>query len=249
MVVLADRICQRSSIHQALMPTANPHRHEEKVAHNSPLLRRVSDPFSKRPVVDNFKRRSRNIAAVRTRIHPQIWRKRQFYYTFLEFSGSLDTSGSPHQLAHGRRMAHPQSAGQPIVLHRCAALHHGSAHYLARVTLSQQLKFCRTSWQFHFCANDAEDAFRLVLMMGTHRRAGETPSALIFAPALSISLRSLSLKSSFPRYQPPRIASIACALIFPPSFSARASRQEIRRGCGSRYPRLRSRRRAHWSGS
>jgi hypothetical protein len=27
---------------------------EEKVAHNSPLLRRVTDPFSNRPVVDNF---------------------------------------------------------------------------------------------------------------------------------------------------------------------------------------------------
>ena len=77
LVVLADRICQRSSIHQALMPTANPHRHEEKDAHNSPLLRRVSDPFSKRPVVDNFQRGSRSIAAVRTRFYPQIWRKRQ----------------------------------------------------------------------------------------------------------------------------------------------------------------------------
>ena len=81
-----------------------------------------------------------------------------------------------YQLAHGRRMAHPQSAGQPIVLHRCAALHHGSAHHLARVTLSQQLKFCRTSWQFHFCANDADDALRLLLVMGTHRRTGEIPS-------------------------------------------------------------------------
>ena len=77
MVVLADRICQRSSIHQALIPTASPHRHEEKVAHNRPLLRRVLDPFSKRPVVDNFQRGSRSIAAVRTRFHPQIWRKRQ----------------------------------------------------------------------------------------------------------------------------------------------------------------------------
>ena len=27
---------------------------EEKVAHNGPLLRRVTDPFSKRTVVDNF---------------------------------------------------------------------------------------------------------------------------------------------------------------------------------------------------
>ena len=72
----------------------------------------------------------------------------------------------------------PSAVGWPAnrSLHRCAALHHGSAHHLARVTLSQQLKFCRTSWQFHFCANDADDALRLLLVMGTHRRTGEIPS-------------------------------------------------------------------------
>ena len=79
LVVVANKIRQRASIHQALMPTANPHRHEEKVFHNRPLLRRVLDPFSKRPVVENFQIGSRSIAAVRTRFHPQIWRKRHLF--------------------------------------------------------------------------------------------------------------------------------------------------------------------------
>lgn len=36
------------------MSPASHHRPEEKVAHNSPLLRRVTAPFSNRTVVDNF---------------------------------------------------------------------------------------------------------------------------------------------------------------------------------------------------
>jgi hypothetical protein len=36
------------------------HSTEEKVAHNGPLLRRVTDPFSKRPVVANFQERRRD---------------------------------------------------------------------------------------------------------------------------------------------------------------------------------------------
>ena len=47
---------------------------EEKVAHNSPLLRRVLDPFSNRRVVGNFQ--EGRFAAIRDRFHPQIWRKR-----------------------------------------------------------------------------------------------------------------------------------------------------------------------------
>ena len=76
------------------MPTASPHRHEEKVAHNRPLLRRVLDPFSKRPVVDNFKRGSRSIAAVRTRLRPQIWRKRQKSSSLQNYQSSIKLRGS-----------------------------------------------------------------------------------------------------------------------------------------------------------
>jgi hypothetical protein len=64
----------------------HPSRHpsEEKVAHNGPLLRRVTDPFSKRPVVDNFqeRRRDRSIPEHSQNIsrelgnRPQILRKR-----------------------------------------------------------------------------------------------------------------------------------------------------------------------------
>jgi hypothetical protein len=61
------------------------HSSEEKVAHNGPLLRRVTDPISKRPVVDNFqeRRRDRSIPEHSQNIsrelgnRPHIWRKRQ----------------------------------------------------------------------------------------------------------------------------------------------------------------------------
>jgi hypothetical protein len=69
----------------------HPSRHpsEEKVAHNGPLLRRVTDPFSKRPVVDNFqeRRRDRSIPEHSQNIsrelgnRPHIWRKRQNFFT------------------------------------------------------------------------------------------------------------------------------------------------------------------------
>jgi len=49
---------------------------EEKVAHNSPLLRRVTDPFSNRPVVDNFQEAPAASRRSATGFHPQIWRKR-----------------------------------------------------------------------------------------------------------------------------------------------------------------------------
>jgi hypothetical protein len=54
LVIVVNGLCQKSPIHQALMPPVNHQHPEEKVAHNSPLLRRVLDPFSKQPVVDNF---------------------------------------------------------------------------------------------------------------------------------------------------------------------------------------------------
>jgi hypothetical protein len=67
----------------------HPSRHpsEEKVVHNGPLLRRVTDPFSKRPVVDNFqeRRRDRSIPEHSQNIsrelgnRPHIWRKRLFF--------------------------------------------------------------------------------------------------------------------------------------------------------------------------
>ena len=54
-----------------------PNRMEEKVAHNRPLLRRVTDPFSNRPVVDNFQEAPAAPRLSGTGFHPQIWRKRQ----------------------------------------------------------------------------------------------------------------------------------------------------------------------------
>ena len=124
-------------------------------------------------------------------------------------------------------MAHPQSAGQPIVLHRCAALHQGSAHHLARVTLSQQLKICRTSWQFHFCTNDADDALRLLLVMGTHRHTGETPSVPDFRSSLVHQPLELVLAALLPEIP---AASIAFGSIFPPSPPARNYKLPARAG-------------------
>ena len=50
---------------------------EEKVAHNGPLLRRVTDPFSKRTVVDNFQEAPTASRRSGTGFHPQFWRKRR----------------------------------------------------------------------------------------------------------------------------------------------------------------------------
>ena len=44
--VVVNEICQRLPVHQALMPSADHQRQEEKVDHNSPLLRRGSRRFA-----------------------------------------------------------------------------------------------------------------------------------------------------------------------------------------------------------
>ena len=54
-----------------------PNRIEEKVAHNGPLLRRVTDPFSKRTVVDNFQEAPAASRRSGTRFYSPFWRKRQ----------------------------------------------------------------------------------------------------------------------------------------------------------------------------
>ena len=63
-----------------------PNRMEEKVAHNSPLLRRVTDPFSKRTIVDNFQEAHAASRRSGTGFHPQFCRKRQIF-----------NGGFPHQ--------------------------------------------------------------------------------------------------------------------------------------------------------
>jgi hypothetical protein len=52
------------------------HADEEEVAHNSPLLRRVSDPFSNRPVVGNFQELRADLKRSEASFNPQILRKR-----------------------------------------------------------------------------------------------------------------------------------------------------------------------------
>ncbi|MFN9821259.1 MAG: hypothetical protein ACK56K_11250, partial [Akkermansiaceae bacterium] len=54
------------------------HADEEEVAHNSPLLRRVSDPYSNRPVVGNFQELRADLKRSEATFKPQILRKRQF---------------------------------------------------------------------------------------------------------------------------------------------------------------------------
>ena len=53
-----------------------PNRMEEKVAHNGPLLRRVTDPFSKQTVVDNFQEAPAASRRSGTGFYSQFWRKR-----------------------------------------------------------------------------------------------------------------------------------------------------------------------------
>ena len=54
------------------------HADEEEVAHNSPLLRRVSDPFSNRPVVGNFQELRADLKRSEASFNPQILRKRHY---------------------------------------------------------------------------------------------------------------------------------------------------------------------------
>ncbi|MFN5737089.1 MAG: hypothetical protein ACK47H_00715, partial [Akkermansiaceae bacterium] len=53
------------------------HADEEEVAHNSPLLRRGSDPFSNRPGVGNFQELRADLKRSEASFNPQILRKRQ----------------------------------------------------------------------------------------------------------------------------------------------------------------------------
>ena len=69
-----------STRHPARQITAEecaPNCKEEKVAHNRPLLRRVSVPFSNRPVVDNFQEVHAYASRCSdTNSNPQFWRTR-----------------------------------------------------------------------------------------------------------------------------------------------------------------------------
>ena len=56
-----------------------PNRMEEKVAHNGPHLRRVTDPFSKRTLVDNLQEAPAASRRSGTGFHPQIWQKRSTF--------------------------------------------------------------------------------------------------------------------------------------------------------------------------
>lgn len=102
-----------SKLHHAGQPPDEgwpPNGIEEKVAHNRPLLRRVTDPFSKRPVVGNFQEAPAASRQLGSGFDPRILRKRPKKEARSPPKGNQrEGLGGQKHLADPRRCRKPQN--------------------------------------------------------------------------------------------------------------------------------------------